>query len=34
LNIKDVEKRAFPEVDEALKEESDFVRQWVLYNFT
>jgi HEAT repeat protein len=32
LNIKDVEKRAFPEVDEALKEESDFVRQWVLYS--
>ncbi len=33
LNIKDLEKRDFPEVNEALKKESDFVRQWVLYNF-
>ena len=33
LNIKDLEKRDFPEVDEALGKESDFVRQWVLYNF-
>jgi HEAT repeat protein len=32
LNIKDLEKRDFPEVDEALRKESDFVRQWVLYN--
>ena len=33
LNIKDVEKQDFPEVDGALRKESDFVRQWVLYNF-
>lgn len=33
LNVKDLEKRDFPEVDEALGKESDFVRQWVLYNF-
>ncbi len=33
LNIKDIEKRSFPEVDEALKEESDFVRRWVFYSF-
>jgi hypothetical protein len=32
LNIKDLEKRAFPEVDERLGKESDFVRQWALYN--
>jgi AcrR family transcriptional regulator len=31
-NIRDVEKKSFPEVDEVLKEESDFVQQWVLYN--
>jgi HEAT repeat protein len=31
LNIKDLEKKSFPEVDEALKEESDFVKQWVLW---
>ena len=29
-NIKDGEKKTFPEVDEALNKESDFVRQWVL----
>lgn len=33
LNIEDLEKRDFPEVDEALRKESDFVQQWVLYNF-
>ncbi|MDO9575317.1 MAG: hypothetical protein Q7J55_02175 [bacterium] len=33
LRIKDLERRDFPEVDEALRKESDFVRQWVLYNF-
>jgi len=33
LNIKDLEKLDFLEVDEALSKESDFVRQWVLYNF-
>jgi AcrR family transcriptional regulator len=33
LNIKDLEKKTFPEIDKALKEESDFVRQWVLYDF-
>ena len=32
LNISDLEKRRFPEVDEALERESGFVRQWVLYN--
>ena len=32
LNVKVLEKRDFPEVDEALRKESDFVRQWVLYN--
>jgi len=32
LNIKVLERRNFPEVDEALRKESDFVRQWVLYN--
>jgi AcrR family transcriptional regulator len=31
LNIKDLEKKTFPEVDKALKGESDFVRQWVLW---
>ena len=31
-NIKDLEKRKIPEVDESLKEESDFVKGWVLYN--
>ena len=31
LNIKDLEKRKIPEVDESLKEESDFVKGWVLY---
>lgn len=33
LNIKNLEERDFPEVDESLIKESDFVRQWVLYNF-
>jgi len=33
LNIEDLEKRNFPEVNEALRKESDFVQQWVLYNF-
>jgi len=33
LNIKDLEKRKFPEVAERLNRESDFVRQWILYNF-
>ena len=32
LNIKVLERRDFPEVDETLRKESDFVRQWVLYN--
>jgi HEAT repeat protein len=32
LNIKDLEKRDFPEVNEALKKEPNFVQQWVLYN--
>lgn len=32
LNISDLEKRRFPEVDEALERESEFLRQWVLYN--
>lgn len=33
LNIKDLEERDFPEVDETLRKESDFIRKWVLYNF-
>jgi hypothetical protein len=32
LNIKDLEKRDFPEADETLKKEPTFVQQWVLYN--
>lgn len=32
LNIKELERRDFPVVDETLRKESDFVRQWVLYN--
>lgn len=32
LNIKELERRDFPEVDETLRKESDFVCQWVLYN--
>ena len=32
LNIKDLEKQDFLEVDKALKGEPDFVQQWVLYN--
>jgi HEAT repeat protein len=32
FNIKNLEKKELPEVDEALRKESDFVRQWTLYN--
>jgi hypothetical protein len=32
LNIRKFEKREFLKVDEALKNESDFVQHWVLYN--
>ncbi len=31
MNIKEIEKKEIPEVGKALKEETDFVRQWVLY---
>jgi hypothetical protein len=33
LKIKDLEKKIFPEIDDALKKELEFVRHWVLYNF-
>ena len=33
LKIKDLEKKIFSEIDDALKKESEFVRHWVLYNF-
>jgi hypothetical protein len=33
MRIEDLEESHFPEVDEALRKQSDFVQQWVLYNF-
>ncbi len=32
FNIGELEKRPFPDVDAALRVESDFVQQWALYN--